>query len=117
MGKVVAKLTEENSWDGVTSYSEVLVMDVGSKDPSESLKKATVGLQKNGWKVERARPPETIFLRSKSSEHVTLMMYGIEFFEAERGSDPTLKRLVQEGQREAAPNSPVVIRMENEDAS
>lgn len=113
IGKVLGETTIKDTWDGTTTITEILIIDVGTSDTQQALSKAVNILQKRKWTVSAQRLPESVRMNSSEWKNIRLMIYGMDFFESSGESDPQLKKLIKDAQ--AKSEAPVVLELDRTD--
>lgn len=101
IGKTLGRISTQETWDGTTTITETLMVDVGGSGTKEALAEAVELLQRRQWVVDDQRIPEWVEMGSAKWENVRLTLHGMEFFESSGKSDPLLEGLIKDARAQA----------------
>ncbi|WP_204060248.1 hypothetical protein [Microbispora corallina] len=115
IGKVLAESETESTWDGVTSISKVLAIDIGDQGHADATTGAYKLLQKHGWLLSIDKHPQSIYMESHKWGHVGLMIKSVGYFDSHGGIDPDEDELVKDAFAKSNSNNMVVLEIEHTD--
>ncbi|MFF0572943.1 hypothetical protein ACFY19_17905 [Streptosporangium saharense] len=101
IGRTLGRTTIQETWDGTTSITEVLIVDVGGSGTEEAFNEAINLLQRRQWVIGDQQAPEWAQMESTKWENVRLSLYGMEFVESSGESEPRLGNMIKEARAQA----------------
>ncbi|WP_347589857.1 hypothetical protein [Acrocarpospora sp. B8E8] len=109
VGTVLEETRFEIAWDGLTTVSEVLIVDAGSSDTPEALGKAVEVLRKSGWEVTTDRLPEWVELTSAKWGNASVSMQGIDDYQYDELFDPQVGTAIKDARARAGTGALMVL--------
>ncbi|WP_152990361.1 hypothetical protein [Sphaerimonospora mesophila] len=111
IGKVLLEKTDEDTWDGITTVTEILVIDVGSLRAREALEKAGNLLRERGWVISAQRLPDWVQMESGEWENVLLSIEGLEFYDSTEGLGPKERKAVNDPGGQVMSEGVVILKL------
>ncbi|MGW0063953.1 hypothetical protein ACWDTT_28960 [Streptosporangium sandarakinum] len=109
IGKVVAEAKVETPWDGTTTVTEVLIIDVGNSNAQRVIEKAVSLLQGIGWKIVDRRLP--VEMTSDKWENTVLGLEGIDFYRFDELEAPQVEKAIKDARVQAMSEALVVLEL------
>jgi len=108
-GNVVAQTKIPIPWDGTTTTTEVLILNVGVVGSQDAVEKASGLLEGLGWEiVDRRSPLEMV---SKKWDKVVLGVVGVDSYSFDELDAPQVGQAIEEAKKDVKSESLVVIEL------
>ncbi|GAA1012769.1 hypothetical protein Aple_014940 [Acrocarpospora pleiomorpha] len=112
IGKVVARTTTEYTWEGLTTITDVLVLDVGGVTGKQAVPRASERLVARGWTINIDRLPESVAMDSPEPENALVYIEGIAASESHNAADSKVLKMIQDLRTRPNPDGLVVVEAE-----
>ncbi|GAA0982766.1 hypothetical protein GCM10009555_053220 [Acrocarpospora macrocephala] len=96
IGKVVAQATTEYTWEGLTTITDIVVLDVGDVTGEQAVPRASDSLVARGWTINIDRLPESMSMDSPAPENAKVYIEGITASESHNAADSKILKMIQD---------------------
>ncbi|MBP2703902.1 hypothetical protein JOL79_08790 [Microbispora sp. RL4-1S] len=109
IGKVLAETKTKSTWRGLTTVSQVAIVDVGGTNTGDALHRATELLRERGWVVVAQGRSDWVVMTSREWGEARLAANSLEFIESTGDLDPAEQKAILQARKSAGSNAPVVL--------